>query len=117
MLCPASITQDQKNEKHVAYIEVLSTVGTKGYEKYFEDVAKEWIKLDGVPHWHKQFSFLKDAKLFDDSDDTIYDYIYKKYGKKIATFNKVRTGLDLDPHNIFMNTLMETILKPDVIAP
>ena len=31
LLCPASLG----DEEHIAYIEVLSTVGTRGYEQFF----------------------------------------------------------------------------------
>ena len=97
LLCPASVG----NEKHIAYIEVLSTVGTPDYLEYFEAVAKEWIKLGGIPHWHKQFMFLE-------KKHNIISHIKKQFGDRIDRFNKVRK--ELDPNGVFLNEAMKSIL-------
>ena len=99
LLCPATLGE----EEHIAYIEVLSTTGTQGYEQYFTDIAKAWIKLDGIPHWQKQWDFLQ-------KDFDIFEYLRKKYGKNMETFMKVHKELDLDPKGIFMNDLMKKLL-------
>ena len=104
-LCPATITQ-KSDEEHIAYIEVLSTSGTPGYEKYFEEVAEAWMKLDGVPHWHKQFTFLNNE------DRDIYKYIRDQFGDHLEKFRNVRTSLNLDPDDIFLNETMKKIIKP-----
>ena len=101
LLCPASVG----DEEHVAYIEVLSTVGTPGYIEYFKDIAREWKKLGGVPHWHKQLL------LIDEKDMHMVHYIRKQFGKKrIKKYNKVRK--DLDPNEMFLNSTMNKILHP-----
>ena len=51
LLSPASIG----DEEHIAFIEVLSTTGTHGYEQFFTEVSMVWIKLGGVPHWQVQW--------------------------------------------------------------
>ena len=99
LLCPATLGE----EDHIAYIEVLNTTGTQGYEQYFTDIAKAWIKLDGIPHWQKQWDFLQ-------KDFDIFEYLRKKYGKNMETFMKVHKELDLDPKGIFMNDLMKKLL-------
>ena len=45
------------------HIEVLSTVGTRGYEQFFTDVGMEWIDLGEVPKWRKQWELLNQPKL------------------------------------------------------
>lgn len=49
------------------YIEVLSVVDTKGWEKFCIDVGTEWMALDGIPHLAKQWDFLPGVE----------DHIYK----------------------------------------
>jgi hypothetical protein len=98
LLCPASIG----DETHITYIEVLSTTGTRGYEQFFTEVAMEWIKLGGIPHWHKQWEFLQES--FD-----IFSYLRNKYGKNMETFMKVHEALKVDPDGIFMNDTMKKL--------
>lgn len=108
LLNPASIGTEK--DTHIAYIEVLSTSGTPGYEEYFKDVAKKWMELGGIPHWHKQWSFLTPPTSDSSSEESIYDYIKRKYGAdRLGTFNKVRKVLD--PNDIFLNETMEKVLK------
>ena len=101
LLCPASLG----DEEHIAYIEVLSTVGTPGYEEFFGDVGKKWIDLGGVPHWHKQWELLNRP------DFNIYHYLRRKYGKNMETFMKVHRQLNLDPDLIFMNKMMGKVFS------
>ncbi len=104
-LCPSSIG----DYTHVAYIEVLSTSGTQGYEQYFTDVAKAWIDLGGIPHWHKQWAFLKDCEI-GNSEQTIFEYIRSKYGDNMTKFKQVRSELNLDPADRFLNSTMRDVL-------
>ena len=103
LLSPASIG----DEEHVAFIEVLSTTGTRGYEQFFTEVSMEWIKLGGVPHWQKQWEFLEKQT---SSNFEIFSYLRDKYGKNIETFVKVLGELKLDPDGIFMNDMMKKVL-------
>ena len=98
LLSPASIG----DEKHITYLEVLSTTGTRGYEQFFTDVAMAWIKLGGIPHWQKQWEFMQES--FD-----IISYLRKKYGKNMETFMKVHEALNVDPDGIFMNDTMRKL--------
>ena len=112
LLCPASIVEG--GDEHVAYLEVLSTSGTPGYEAYFEEVAKEWTKLGGIPHWQKQWTFLKDTKIPTGTGSTqdIFEYVRDKYGQNLEKFKIVRDSLNLDPNNLFMNETMKKVFDP-----
>ena len=100
LLCPASIG----DEDHIAFIEVLSTTGTPGYDQFFTEVATAWLELGGIPHWQKQWEFLEKAPKVD-----IFSYLREKYGKNMETFMKVREALNVDPDGIFMNDTMKKL--------
>ena len=100
LLCPASLG----SEEHIAYIEVLSTAGTPGYKPFFTDIAKEWLKQGGVPHWNKQWTFL-------DNDLGIVKYLQSKYDENLRTFKSVREQLKMDPNNLFLNSTMAKLLN------
>ena len=101
LLNPASV-KGEKGEDHIAFIEVLGTTGTQGYKDFFSQVAVAWMMLGGVPHWHKEFYRL-------DRGTEIINHMRKEYGhEKIERFNAVRK--ELDPKDIFLNTMMNTFL-------
>ena len=102
LLCPASLG----DEENVAYVEVLSMDGTHGYKEFFTEVALEWIKLGGVPHWQKQWDFLQNVK----SPVDIFTYLRGKYAKNMDTFMQVYRDLNVDPNGIFMNETMKKLL-------
>lgn len=59
LLCPASIGNPAYNgSRHVLYVEVISVVRTDEWEQFCQEVALEWMKLDGVPHLAKQWDFI-----------------------------------------------------------
>ena len=99
-MCPASIG----NEDHIAYIEVLSSAGTQGYEQFFTDVATAWLGLGGIPHWQKQWEFLTKEK------PELYSQLRDKYGGNMTSFKKVYNELKLDPNGIFRNKTMGLLL-------
>ncbi len=105
LLCPSSIG----DHTHIAYVEVLSTSGTQGYEQYFTEVATAWIELGGIPHWHKQWTFLMGSE-FGAGRQSIFEYIRSKYGTNLTTFNTVRSQLNLDPDDRFLNATMQDVL-------
>ena len=100
LLCPASLG----DKDHIVYIEVLSTAGTQGYKPYFTDIAREWIQQGGVPHWNKQWTFL-------DDDLDIVAYVQEKYGANLDMFKTVRTQLNVDPNNRFLNCTMDQVIN------
>ena len=96
LLCPASVG----GKSHTAYIEVLSFVGNEDYEEAFKEVAQEWMKLGGIPHWAKQWTFIPG----------IMDHIRDAYGDNLVKFAKVRKALGVDKQDMFLNKTMREVL-------
>ena len=96
ILCPASFSKT-----HTACLEVQSMYETQNYEDFFIELASEWRKLNGVPHWQKQWALLPG----------IIPYLQEKYGKKLDDFLYVRENLGVDPHNLFMNGVLKKVFK------
>jgi DNA-binding phage protein len=101
LLCPATAMAGDTST-HTAYIEILSFVGTETYRDFFKEIAKEWMKLGGVPHWAKQWSFLK--------DEGIYKHLRDHYGPNMKTFTAVLEALNGQKKDIFLNKTMTTLL-------
>ena len=115
LMCPASITCNS-DEKHIAYIEVLSTATTPGYLPYFSIIGHLWKFLEGIPHWQKQFKVLTD---YDDPFVLpMVKYLQEKYKANLKRFNAVQK--EIDPSQIFMNKTMKEILlatKSETVTP
>ncbi len=99
LLCPASLGSTE----HILYIEVLSTVNTPGVHEYFQAISDGWRKMGGVPHWQKQWTFL-------DRDGDMVAYMKKMYGENLTKFKQVRKALNVDPKNIFVNSVYKHFL-------
>lgn len=99
LLCPASIG----DQEHILYVEVLSIVNTPGVKDYFKAISDGWKKLGGIPHWHKQWTFL-------DEKGSMVDYLKKMYGGNLTKFNQVRTAIQVDPDNMFVNSVYKHFL-------
>ena len=100
LLCPASLG----DQPHILYIEVLSTTNTLGTNKYFKEIAASWMKLGGVPHWQKQWTFL-------DDDGSMIEFLKSKYGENLTKFKNVREALKVDPKNMFVNSVYTDLLS------
>ena len=107
LLCPAS--NIMWSEEYVAYIEVLSTPDTPGYQEYFRAIAKRWMHLGGIPHWQKQWAFLDDAHRFSDDSLPIFEHIKENFKKNLKAFNTIRK--EYDSECLFMNETMARIFK------
>ena len=90
-------------EDYTAFVAVLSTADTPGYEPFYTDIAKQWMKQGGVPHWNKQWTFLN-------NDLDIVKYL-QKYGTNLDTFKLVRKQLKVDPKNLFLNSTMAQVIN------
>ncbi|XP_063412030.1 uncharacterized protein LOC134694861 [Mytilus trossulus] len=102
LLCPGIIGNPAYGGSgHVVYIEILSLVDTKGWEKFCIDVAKEWMALDGVPHLAKQWDFIPDVE----------DHIYKHMGQHIEAFKEQLTKSGADPNGMFLNKSIRKLLR------
>lgn len=99
LLCPASLG----DQDHILYIEVLSTVNTPEVQDYFQTISDGWKNLGGIPHWQKQWTFL-------DKDGSMVDYLKEKYGNNLTKFNDVRKALQVDPKDMFVNSVYKHFL-------
>ena len=100
LLCPASIG----DKDYILYIEVLSTVNTPGVKSFFENISDGWKKLGGIPHWQKQWTFL-------DKNGSMVNYLKEKYGENLTKFKDVRDLLNVDPNNMFVNSVYSHFLE------
>ena len=101
LLCPAVVGQETI---HSFYIQVLP--GRLFYSidtirDYYSAIATEWFKLGGVPHWHKEWSFLPDVNA----------HLHKVYGWRLMKFEEVRKTLGVDPHDLFRNETMTKLFE------
>ncbi|XP_076088202.1 L-gulonolactone oxidase-like isoform X2 [Mytilus galloprovincialis] len=102
LLCPGIIGNPAYGGSgHVVYIEILSVVDTKGWEKFCIDVAKEWMALDGVPHLAKQWDFIPGVE----------DHINKYMGQHIDAFKEQLTKSGADPNGMFLNKSIRKLLR------
>ncbi|XP_071128649.1 L-gulonolactone oxidase-like [Mytilus edulis] len=102
LLCPGIIgNPDYGGSGHMLYIEVLSVVDTKGWEKFCIDVGTEWMALDGIPHLAKQWDFLPGVE----------DHIYKHMGQHIDAFREQLTKSGADPNGMFLNKSLRKLLR------
>ncbi len=97
-MCPASQSLGQPDAEHIVYIEVLSTLNTPGVREYFKDIGESWMKMHGVPHWQKQWTFL-------DDNGSMVEHIKKEFGGNLKRFNEVRDALKVDENNMFVNSV------------
>ena len=107
LLCPAARLPGDTST-HTAFVEILSIVGTNEYEKFFQEVGEEWIRLGGVPHWSKQWTFLKPPK--DAKQTTIFEYIQDRYGENLTKFQETLKWCDVTSDGLFVNSTMKQLL-------
>ena len=108
LLCPATRhpRDDAPVTAHTAYLEILSFAGSENYQKFFKEVGEKWMKLGGVPHWFKQWTFL----------DNIVDHTRDNYKDNLVKFRTVFDSINNDNGSLckmFVNSTMEKILGLD----
>ncbi|XP_052079585.1 L-gulonolactone oxidase-like isoform X2 [Mytilus californianus] len=102
LLCPGIIgNPTYGGSGHVVYIEILSVVDTKGWEKFCTDVGREWMALDGVPHLAKQWDFLPGVE----------EHIYKHMGQHINAFKEQLNKSGADQNGMFLNKSLKKLLR------
>ena len=101
LLCPA-VKRDVDQSTHTAFVEILSFAGTQSYKEFFHEIGEKWIKLGGIPHWCKQWTFLEDVKVF--------EHIHKYYGDNISKFRDLLQALNGDDR-MFVNQTMRKVLQ------
>ena len=83
------------------FIEVLSRVNTKGWEKYSGELAEQWLQLpNAAPHWPKEWRHIPN----------IEKYLRARHGDNIRKFDQIRKELNVDPENIFINDMCQKLL-------
>ncbi|XP_076099587.1 L-gulonolactone oxidase-like [Mytilus galloprovincialis] len=102
LLCPASIGNPAYNgSRHVLYVEVISVVRTDEWEQFCQEVALEWMKLDGVPHLAKQWDFIPG----------INKHINERMKGQIDEFKEQLKKSECDPDGMFLNETLKKLLQ------
>lgn len=87
---------------HTCYIEILSSTGTPDWYDYSGELGEAWLQLPhAAPHWPKQWEHIPN----------IDHYLHKRYAHRLRQFLDIRQELNVDPHNIFSNKLVERIMR------
>ena len=96
LLCPA-IFKD-----HSFYVQVLNprySLSIPVLRAFHTALAEKWYKLDGIPHWHKDWDYLPG----------IDDHIKKVYEGRIQQFEDIRK--QVDPNELFLNKRMKKLFQ------
>ncbi|KAK3099148.1 hypothetical protein FSP39_000135 [Pinctada imbricata] len=100
-LCPANIGNPETGGTgQVFYCEVLSVSGTPGWEDFCIYVAEEWMKLGGIPHLAKEWSFIPNVE----------KAIKTKMMKGITSFTTQLSKSGADPNGMFLNSTLQRLL-------
>lgn len=75
--------------------EVITYIGTKHHNEYYNEIEAHWKTLGARPHWGKTFT-----------EDQDYE---KLYGNNWVKFNNIRK--EMDPNGLFLNDFMKVIFK------
>ena len=95
-LSPAS------GDGHTCYIEILSFNDQKLWDQFSGEVASDWMTLPQArPHWAKEFQHIPN----------IIPLIKKNYGENIQHFNRIKSQLQVDPHDMFLNPTLKEIFS------
>ncbi|KAJ8311429.1 hypothetical protein KUTeg_010784 [Tegillarca granosa] len=99
-MCPAVIGNPKNGGSgHVVYLEILSVIGTEGWEDFCKEIGTEWMKYGGVPHLAKQWSFLPG----------IDAHIRQMFGSNMVQFLKELKASKADPDGIFQNDRLQEL--------
>ena len=99
LLCPSGVLGQATGKTF--YIQILGFNVTTDYTPFFDDVAKVWFTLGGLPHWHKEWTFLTNAKHF----------LHLNYQGNLNKFEEIRKALDVDPDDLFRNETMTNLFE------
>lgn len=100
-LNPASIGNPEYNGSgSVFFIEVLSLTDTPDFEDFCIEVAKEWMKFDGVPHLAKEWEFIPG----------ISTHMKSQLKRQISLFKEELTKSETDPKGLMTNAAIRELL-------
>lgn len=83
--------------KHTVMFEVITYIGTKYHQEFYDEIEAHWKSLGARPHWGKTFNENQDFEEF--------------YGEHWTKFNEIRK--QLDPDGLFLNDFMRSVFKVD----
>lgn len=87
--------------KHTCFIEIMSYKDTKGWDEFVAELGSAWLRLPGAaPHWPKEFEQIPG----------VFDKISARYGQNLRRFAQIRKELDVDPDDLFVNSLTRRLL-------
>ncbi|XP_052681337.1 uncharacterized protein LOC128162190 [Crassostrea angulata] len=86
---------------HVICIEIISSPGSKEWDRFSKDVGQEWMSLGGVPHLAKHWDHLPG----------IYEHIQEKMAGSISSFKTQLKKSGADPKGMFLNETLKKLLN------
>lgn len=90
-------------EGHTCYIEILSRTKPRDWYRFSGQVAQDWLTLpEAMPHWAKEWQHIPN----------ITEHIQRYLGENIPRFNQIKSQLQVDPDNMFVNNTLQEIFKP-----
>jgi len=93
LISPANMDNDL-----IMWIEAFAIPKMDGYVQFCNDFNVLMInKYQGMCHWPKSWNY------------TTIDTVTKNYGSRLQQFNQIRTKLDVDPTNMFLNTTLRYV--------
>ena len=102
LLCPAVVGQQSTHSFYIMVVLLRLFYSIEQCQEFYTAVADEWFKLGGAPHWHKEWSFLTDVET----------HLHQVYGGRLTKFENIRQALDVDPHNLFINSTFKKVFQP-----
>ena len=92
--------------QYTVSLEIQSFYKTKEIFCFYTELANDWKKLGGVPHWQKMWAM----------DSEMHVYLHEKYSDKIKKFLRVRKKLGVDPKGMFVNDTMKSVFYGQTAA-
>ena len=84
--------------------------------RFFADVEREWVKMDGFPHQGKMYGFYdptdKDQNTYSTTGPFNQKFLANlrtRRGKRLEAFNAYRKSLD--PNGLFYNEFLRKLLE------
>ena len=101
LLCPAMVGQATTYSVYIQVILLRMFHTIEECQDFYTAVANKWFKLGGVPHWHKEWTFLTNVET----------HLHEVYDGRLTKFENIRKALDVDPHDLFLNETMKNVFQ------
>lgn len=98
----ATLSQARGNN-YTALVEFISYYKTDLFEKFAGELVQDLIDElpNARPHWAKGFQFMPDTVV----------YVQKSFGEQLSEFNSLKEKAGVDPHDMFVNSLLKKIFN------